>query len=149
MNIELIKRLREETGAAILDVKQALADFDNDYNKAKDHLMKKALLKADKKAERNAADGLIHSYIHLGGKMGSLVHIACETDFVAKTEDFKKLCNEVALQVCTEDYENIEALLAAPYIRDERKSVSDLVKETIAKTGEKIQIINFARFSVR
>ena len=102
INVELIKKLREETGAGVLDVKQALETHGGDEAKAREDLVKKGLVKAAKKsAEREVKDGLVHSYIHAGGKVGSLVSVACETDFVAKTEQFQKLVHEVALQVCT------------------------------------------------
>ncbi len=149
INVELIKKLRDETGAGVLEVKEALTAAEGDYEKAKAALVKKGLAKAEKKAERVTKDGLVHAYIHAGGKVGSLVFIACETDFVAKTDDFKTLCNEVALQVCTEDYVEIRDLLDAEYIRDGSKKIKDLVKETIAKLGENIEIKEFARFSVR
>src|SRR3989344_90189 len=114
-NILDIKKLREETGAGILEVKQALEKYNNDYTKAYSELMSKAAAKAERKSERTTKDGLVEAYIHSGGKIGSLVVVACETDFVAKTDAFKKLCHEIALQVATEDYENSETLLASEY----------------------------------
>lgn len=149
IDAKTIKKLREETGAGILDTKEALEDANNNYEEAKEALLKKGLAKADKKADREAADGLVHSYIHAGGKVGSLVLIACETDFVAKTDDFKKLCHEVALQVATEEYSDVDELLGSEYIKDTSKTIEDLVKGTIAKLGENIQIKNFVRLSVR
>lgn len=148
LNIEEIKKLREETGAAVLDVKQALENHGGDIEKAKAELMKKGLAKAAKKADRQTKDGLIHSYVHAGGKVGSMVLIACETDFVARTEDFKKLCHEIALQAATENYESVEQLVNSEYMRDPGKKVSDLVAETIAKVGENIEIKKICRFSV-
>ncbi len=148
MNIEDLKKLREETGAGVMEVKHALEEFQGDYNKAKEDLMKKGLAKAAKKADRVTKDGLVYSYIHATGKVGSVVAIACETDFVAKTEEFKKLCHEVALQVCTEDYTSVESLLESEFIKDANKKISDLVNETIAKLGEKIEIKKFSRISV-
>ncbi len=147
--VEDIKKLREETGAGVLDAKRALEDNAGDYEKAKAELVAKGLAKAAKKsAERIVKDGLVHSYIHSNGKMGSLVAVACETDFVAKTDEFIKLCHEVALQVCTDDFDSVEALLASEYIRDPQKKISDLVSETIAKTGEKIEIKKFVKLNV-
>lgn len=148
MNIETIKKLREDTGAGVMDVKKALEEFGGDYEKAKEDLMKKGLAKAAKKADRVAKDGLTYAYIHATGKVGSLVAVACETDFVAKTEEFKKLCHEIALQVSTENYESVEALMETEYIRDGSKKVKDLVAETVAKLGEKIEIKKFSRISV-
>ncbi len=144
-----IKKLKEETGAGIMDAKNALADAQGDYEKAKTELVKKGLAKAEKKGERQTKDGLVHSYIHAGGKVGSMVLVACETDFVAKTADFKTLCHEIALQVATEEYATVEELLASEYVRDPSKTIQDLVKETIAKLGENIVVSEIARFSVR
>lgn len=148
-NIKEIKKLREETGAGVLEVKTALEKHKGDYKKAKEELMKKAAKKAEKKAGRTAGDGLVHSYIHAGGKVGSLVWIACETDFVAKTEDFKKLCNEIAMQICTESYKDVKELEKSEYMRDPSKKIIDLVNEVTAKVGEKIVIKDFAKFDVR
>ena len=148
-NIKEIKQLREETGAGVLEVKTALEKAKGDVKKAKAALMKKAGKKAGKKADRIAGDGMIHSYIHAGGKVGGLVWVACETDFVAKTDDFKKLCSEVAMQVCTQSYKTVKELEKAEYMRDPSKKIIDLVNEATAKVGEKIEIKDFAKFDVR
>ncbi len=149
IDIQTIKELREQTGAGMLDVKQALEKYQGDVEQAKKELIEKGLAKAAKKQEeRVTKDGLVYAYIHGVGKVGSLVALACETDFVAKTEDFKKLCHEIALQVSTDEYKDVEELLNAEYIRDPGKKISDLVSETIAKVGEKIEIKNFCRLSV-
>jgi elongation factor Ts len=149
INIEDIKKLREETGAGMLEVKKALEDNGGDYSKALTELQGKVASKAAKKADRVTKDGIVASYIHLGGKAGSLVWLACETDFVAKTEDFKKLAQEIALQVCTDDYADVEALVSAEYVRDGSKKISDLINEVTAKVGEKIEIREFKKFDVR
>jgi elongation factor Ts len=149
IDIETIKKLREDTGAAILDVKNTLTKYDGDVEKARKELMEKGALKAAKKQEeRTTKDGLIYSYIHGAGKVGSMVFLACETDFVAKTEDFQKLCKEVAMQVSAEEYKDVDALLEAEYIRDPSKTIADLISETVAKVGEKIEIKSFCRMSV-
>lgn len=148
LNIEDIKRLREETGAGVMDVKQALEDFAGDFAKAKAELEKKGAAKAAKKSERAANDGLVECYIHAGGKVGSMVLVACETDFVAKTDDFKYLCHELALQVAAGSYETVEELMNDNYMRDESKKVSDVVTATVAKVGENILVKKIARFSV-
>jgi elongation factor Ts len=148
LDVENIKKLREETGAGVLDVKKELEESGGDYKKAKEALMKKGLAKAEKKVDRETNDGLIHSYIHAGGKVGSLVYVSCETDFVAKTEDFKTLCHEIALQVAVDDYDSVEDLLHSEYVRDGSKKIEDLVRETIAKLGENIEIKEFSRLSV-
>jgi len=146
-NKELILKLRKETGAGVMDAKDTLQQLGGDYEKAKAELMKLGLAKAAKKADREVKAGLVESYIHTG-RVGSLVKVSCETDFVAKTDEFKKLAKELAMQVSAMDPENIEELLKSAYIRDSKKSIEDLVKETIAKVGENIQIAEFSRFEI-
>jgi elongation factor Ts len=148
-DIESIKKLREETGAGVLEVKTALEEANGDYTKAHEVLMKKAASKAAKKADRTTKDGLVESYIHMGGKAGSLVLLACETDFVAKTDDFKKVAHEIAMQVCTSEYADVNELVESEYIRDPSKKIKDLINELTAKVGEKIEIRSFVRFDVR
>ena len=147
-DIKKIKQLREYTGAGVMEVKQALEKNNGDLEKAKKELMKKVYAKAAKKADRVAGDGLVYSYIHLNGKLGSLIHMACETDFVAKTDDFQNLCKEVAMQVCTEDIDNVKDLLKAEYMRDASKTVGDLITEATAKLGEKIELKKFIKYSI-
>ncbi len=149
LDVQTIKKLRDETGAGILDVKKELETAEGNYEQAKAVLLGKGLAKAEKKSDRETNDGLVHSYIHAGGKVGSLVLVSCETDFVARTEDFQKLCHELALQVATAEYKNVEELMEADYIKDESKKIKDLVKETIAKLGENIGVTDFARLSVK
>ncbi|OGC59721.1 translation elongation factor Ts [candidate division WWE3 bacterium RIFOXYB1_FULL_43_24] len=143
-----IKNLREETGAGVLEVKQALENSSGDYKKAKEELMKKVGSKAAKKSDRVTKDGLIFAYLHAGGRVGTMIYMACETDFVAKTDDFQKLCKEIAMQVATGDYESVKDLLNDEYIRDPSKKISDLLNETIAKVGEKIELKKFVKYSV-
>lgn len=147
-NVDDIKKLRDETGAGVLEIKNALEEFDGDFEKAKEDLMKKGKAKAAKKADRDALDGLVYAYIHNGGKVGSLILMACETDFVAKTDDFQNLCKEVAMQVCTGDYDSVKNLLKAEYMRDESKTIKDLITEAIAKLGENIELREFTKYSV-
>lgn len=149
IEIEIIKQLRDETGAGVLDVKKALEKFAGDVALAKKELMEKGAIRAAKKQEeRVTKDGLVYAYIHGTGNVGSLVCVACETDFVAKTEEFQKLCKEIAMQVSSEEYKDIKELLNSEYIRDPSKKISDLIVELIAKVGEKIEIKNFCRMSV-
>ncbi|AHB40447.1 TPA: translation elongation factor Ts [candidate division WWE3 bacterium] len=148
LNIKDIKNLREETGAGVLEVKQALENSSGDYANAKEELMKKVGSKAAKKSDRITKDGLIFAYLHAGGRVGTLIYMACETDFVAKTEDFHKLCKEVAMQAATGDYNSVEDLLSDEYIRDPSKKISDLLNETTAKVGEKIELKKFVKYSV-
>ena len=148
LNIKDIKNLREESGAGVLEVKQALENSSGDYAKAKEELMKKVGSKAAKKSDRVTKDGLIFAYLHAGGRVGTLIYMACETDFVAKTEDFQRLCKEVAMQAATGDCSSVEELLNDEYIRDPTKKISDLLNETIAKVGEKIELKKFIKYSV-
>lgn len=143
-----IKKLRDETGAGVLDIKKALDEFAGDLEKTRAHLMEKGKARAASKSDRVAGDGLVFSYIHGNGKVGSLVYVACETDFVAKTPEFQTLCKEIAMQAASIEYANIEDLLNDDYIRNESKKIKDLVTETIAKVGENIEIKKICRFKV-
>ena len=148
IDINDIKNLRKLTGAGVLDVKMALENADGDFEEAKKELVVKGVVKAAKKSERVAKDGLVYSYIHGNGKLGAMVLVACETDFVAKTDDFQKLCKELAMQVCTGEYANVEELLSDEYMRDSSKTVADIVTATVAKLGEKIEVRYFAKLAV-
>jgi elongation factor Ts len=148
INMEKIKKLRDETGAGLLEIRNILEEVEGDFEKAKEKLMKNVASKAAKKSDRFVEDGLVYSYVHNSGKVGSLVLVGCETDFVAKTDDFQKLCKEIAMQICTENYESVEDLLNAEYVRDPSKKVVDLVNEVTAKVGEKIEIRKFVKFAV-
>ena len=140
INIEDIKKLRAETGAGIADCRQALEET-GDYKVAKEWLRKKGIEKAAKKAEREVKAGQVFSYVHHTGRLGSMVALACETDFVAKTDDFQKLGRELALQVASTQPESVEVLLEQEYIRDPSKKISELIKEVIGKLGENIRVI--------
>ncbi|HAZ29373.1 TPA: translation elongation factor Ts [candidate division WWE3 bacterium] len=148
IDIEKIKKLREETGAGVMDAKKALEETGGDYAKSVKILMEKGLAKAEKRADRAAGQGLVFCYIHSGAKVGSLLMLACETDFVAKTEEFQKLGKEIAMQVATEEYASTDDLLDAEYVRDAGMKVKDLLAETVAKLGEKIEIRAFTRYSI-
>lgn len=153
MQKELILKLREETGAGIMKANQALEEFKGDYEKAKAKLIKDGVAKAETKKDREIKAGLVWSYMHGGeseqsGKIGVLVKVGCETDFVAKTKDFQLLCKEVALQISAMDPKNVNELLKQDYIRDSSKKVDQLVKETIAKVGENIVIAEFSRIVI-
>ncbi len=149
LDVENIKKLRDLTGAGVLDIKKSLEEHGADFEKAKADLMEKGKARAASKADRNASDGLVYSYIHNGGKAGSMVLMACETDFVAKTPDFQNLCKEVAMQVCSGDYENVEELLSDEYVRDGSKKVGDLITEAVAKLGENIELKQFVKYRVK
>jgi len=148
LNVKDIRKIREETGAGVLDAKEALQKAKGDFEKAKKHLIKKGVKKAEKKAGRDANDGLVYSYIHTGGKVGAMILVACETDFVAKTDDFKTLCHNLTMQVCASEFKDIKELLNSEYLREPDKKISDLVTEATAKLGEKIEIVKYIKYSI-
>ncbi len=193
VTVEQIKRLREATGAGILDCRKALEEAGGDFDKAVEILRKKGAAKAAKKAGREAKEGIIDVYSHGGGRIGVMVELNCETDFVARTEEFRHLAHEIALQIAAmapryvseEDIpeavlekereiarERARAqgkpehvldrivegmlgkfldevvLLRQPYIRDDSKTIRDLITEAIAKMGENIVVRRFVRWEV-
>ncbi len=190
---QMVKELRGATGSGIMDCKRVLAEADGDLDKAIDLLRKKGLAKAAKRAGRSTSEGIIYSYIHTGAKLGVLLEVNCESDFVAKTEDFANFAKDIAMHIAAanpaglvpEDVdpsviekereiyraqmleegkpENIidkivdgkvekfykeVCLLSQQYIKDSQKTVEDVLKETIGKIGENIQIKRFARFQI-
>lgn len=147
ISVDQIKKLREETGAGIADCREALAEADGDMAKAKEILKAKGIEKASSKSDREVKAGLVETYSH-NGKIGVVVELLCETDFVAKTEDFKTLAHEVAMQIASMNPENLEELLKQEYIRDNAQTIDDLVKATISKLGENIQIGKFSRIAL-
>lgn len=151
MDKKLILQLKEETGAGVMDAKRVLDETKGDFEAAKKILLKKGLEKAAKKSDREIKEGLVWSYIHggeQGGRIGVIVKVGCETDFVAKTEDFKTLCKELAMQISAMAPKDVKELLKQDYIRDGSKNIDQLIKETIAKVGENIQIADFARLEI-
>ena len=163
ISTEMVKELREKSGAGIMDCRNALLGAEGDLDKALEVLKEKGLLKAHKKAERAATQGLIDAYIHAGGRVGAMIEVNCETDFVARTDEFKCLAHELAMQVTAmspqyiseegipkgEEIEPQSAcLLLQPYIKDPTKTIQDLIVETIAKVGENIKVSRFARFEL-
>ncbi|OGH06275.1 MAG: translation elongation factor Ts [Candidatus Levybacteria bacterium RBG_13_35_9] len=148
INIDQIKRLRDGTSVSVADCKKALEETNGDYEKAKQWLKKHGIEKAEKKSDRETAQGLIESYIHQNGKVGAMVEVLCETDFVARTEDFKNLSHEIAMQVCAMNPKNVDTLLKQEYIRDGSITISDLIKQVIAKLGENIVVRQFKRFEI-
>lgn len=147
MNIEDLKKLREETGAGIADCKEALSVSKGDINKAKEWLKQKGLDKAASKKDREVKTGIVEVYSH-GGKVGVLVEVLCETDFVAKTEDFKNLAHELALQIASMNPSSVEDLLKQEYIRDSSQTIDQLIKGIVAKLGENIQVGRFERIAL-
>lgn len=147
MDIQKIKQLREKTGAGIADCRMALEKTGEDLVKAEQFLKKQGFEKAARKKERETKQGLVEAYVH-GGKIGVLVEINCETDFVARTDEFKKLAHEVAMQISAMKPKTVKELLTQPYIRDPQATVEDLLKSVVAKLGENIQIGKFTRLEL-
>src|SRR3989339_683088 len=146
--MDKIKELREQTGAGVMDAKKALEEAGGDIAKAVEIIRAKGLAKAEGKSAREVRSGRVYCYTHGGGSAASMVEVACETDFVAKTPEFEVLCKEIALQIVSMSPASVEELLKQEYIRDGGKTIDDLVKELIAKTGENIRVIRFARFKL-
>jgi elongation factor Ts len=158
-----VARLREETGAGMLDCKKALDENNGDFDKAKEQLRERGFAAAAKRAERETAEGMITSYIHHNGRYGSLVEVNCESDFVARTADFQELVQQLAIHIAaanplylsqdempkdSEDDPKDVVLLLQPYVKDESRTIQDLVTDTISKTGENIRVRRFARFEL-
>ena len=188
-----VQTLRQRTGAGMMECKKALEEMNGDMEKAVEHLRKKGIAKAEKRTGKQTSEGLITSYIHHNGKVGVLVELNCETDFVARTEDFKELAREVALHIASaapvsvdkdgvdpalvererrifeeqakssgkpdaivqkmvdgkvESYYKEVVLLSQPYVREPKKTIADLIKETSAKVGENIQVRRFTRYQM-
>lgn len=188
-----VQELRQRTGAGMMDCKKALEENAGNMDKAAEFLRAKGIAKAEKRAGRAATEGQIGSYIHHNGKVGVLVELNCETDFVARTEDFKELAREVALHIASaapvavdkdgvdpalvererrifeeqakasgkpdaivqkmvdgkvESYYKEVVLLSQPYVREPKKTIADLIKETSAKVGENIQVRRFTRYQM-
>jgi elongation factor Ts len=188
-----LKEIRERTGAGVVDCKKALNESDGDIDKAITFLREKGLAAAAKRAGRAAAQGVVGSYIHAGGKIGVLVEVNCETDFVARTEEFQQLVKDLGMQIAAsqphyvqrddipaeevekeraiyrtqtlaeskpekvidrivdgrlEKYYSENCLLEQNFIRDTAKTVEELVKEMVARTGENIVVRRFSRFQI-
>lgn len=147
IDIDQIKQLRKETAASVSDCKKALEKAAGDFQKAKEILKKMGKDLAGKRTGRETQQGIIESYIHPNRKIGVLLELNCETDFVAKSPDFRELAHELCLQIAaTRDEET--PVLEQPWIKDQTKNVKDLVEEYIAKVGENINIKQFTRYEI-
>lgn len=144
--IEKIKKLRELTGAGIADCREAL-EKSKSLDAAVEYLKKKGLEKADKKAVRETHQGRVFSYVH-NSKIGVLVSLLCETDFVAKTDEFNNLGKELCLQIASMNPANLENLLKQEYIRDPKLLINDMIKTVIGKLGENIKVDGFTRITI-
>jgi len=140
VSLEQIKTLREKTSAGIADCRQALEESNGNAKKAEEILRKKGIEKAEKKSGREVKAGMVFSYVHHTGRVAALVALACETDFVAKTDEFQKLGKELAMQAAANKPASVQDLMEQEYIRDPGKRIEELVKEVIGKLGENIQV---------
>jgi elongation factor Ts len=158
----MIKELREATAAGVMDAKRALEASGGNMEKAKDILREQGMARAEKRSERETKQGILESYIHQN-RIGVLVELNCETDFVANTPEFKQLARDVAMQIAAMDPKVVSAdqrtpehegpdsevvLMAQPHIKDAKRTIDDLVKDVIAKTGENVRVSRFARFQL-
>ena len=161
---ESIKELRERTSAGMLDCKEALVEAHGDIGKAIEVLRERGLSVARKKMERLTTEGIVEAYVHHTGKIGALIELNCESDFVARTEEFRQLAYDIAMQVAatsprfitTEEIPEKEkdvnpqtdCLVNQPFIKQPEKSVQEIIAETIAKVGENIKVSRFTRFEL-
>ncbi len=142
-----IQRLREQTGAGVMECKKALADAGGDFERAVELIYERGIVKAEKKAGRATGAGFLETYLH-NGRVGVLMEIRCETDFVARSEPFKTLAHELTMQIAAMNPQDVSELLNQPYIKDEETTVEKLIKNTVAKVGENIKIERFCRYEI-
>ena len=142
-----IQRLREVTGAGVMECKKALDESSGDFDAAVKFIHERGLSKVEKRAGREAGAGLIYSYVH-NERIGVLLDLRAETDFVVRSEPFRELARELAMQIAAMAPADTESLLAQPYIKDESKQVSALVTDVIARVGENVKIRAFSRMEV-
>jgi elongation factor Ts len=163
ISTEMIKELREKTGAGVMACRGALVEAEADLGKALQILKERSLIIVEKKKERSASLGLVESYVHPGGRVGAMVELNCETDFVGRTDEFKQLAHNLAMQVVAMKpaYVSVKdapaggdtdaeaaCLLSQAYIRDPNLTVQDLINEVIAKVGENVRVSRFVRFEL-
>ena len=163
ISTDLIKDLRAQSGAGIMDCRTVLLQTEGNIDKALEILKEKGLLKAQKKAGRATGQGLVEAYIHTAGRIGAMIEVNCETDFVARTDEFREMAHCLAMQVAALSPQYISAedipdgadevpeevcLLSQPYIKDSTRTVKDIITETIAKVGENITISRFTRYEL-
>lgn len=143
-----IKSLREETGAGMMDCKKALEESNGNMDQAREWIKQRGLIKAEKKADREATEGFIAHHVHNDHKTAALVEILCETDFVARNDEFQKMATDVAMQVVAMNPENVEELLAQDFIKDADMTIEELVKQLSGKIGERFIVNRFVRYQV-
>tara|TARA_Y100000588_G_scaffold183057_2_gene196822 strand:+ start:1345 stop:1848 length:504 start_codon:yes stop_codon:yes gene_type:complete len=163
VSVELVRTLRDQTGAGIMECKEALEAVDGDLEKAAASLREKGLASVAKRVGRETREGVIETYLHTGGRVGAMVELGCETDFVARTEEFQKLAHDIAMQVAAMgpiyvDEDEIEdgesrppaqiCLNHQPFIKNNSSSVGEMIKELASKVGENVRVVRFTRLEV-
>ena len=162
ISTDMLRELREQSGAGVMACRNALIEAEADIERAMAILKEQSMTIVDKKKEREALQGLVESYVHPGGRVGAIIEINCETDFVARTDEFKDLAHNVAMQVTAmnpkylrpedipegEEADESDCLLLQAYIRDPGLTIQDIVNEVIAKVGENIKVSRFTRFEL-
>ena len=161
IDVNKVKEVREKTGAGILAAKKALEDSSGDVDKAEEILKEQGLSNAMKKSGRETSEGVIQSYIHAGNKIGAMVELKCETDFVARTEEFISLAKDLAMQVAAMSPEFIyaedegadnsspeEILISQSFIKDPSLTIEDMIKSMISKVGENIKVSKIIKFDL-
>lgn len=143
-----IKKLRQETGARVMDCKKALEGADGDFDKAKTLIKAQEMVRAEKTADRETKAGFVGSYVHNNGMVASMVELVCETDFVAQNEEFRGLARDIAMHVTAMGATDLEDLLSQDFVKDPSKKIEILVKALSGKIGEKMELKKFVRFEV-
>lgn len=142
-----VQKLREITGAGVMDCKRALDDAKGDFDAARKLIQERGFLKVEKRAGRETGAGLVYSYVH-NGRIGVLVDVRAETDFVVRSEPFQKLIHELAMQIAAVPAKDVDELMTMPHIKDETRTIKDLVAEVISKVGENVRINQFYRIEI-
>lgn len=145
--LDELKILRDETGFGVMDIKRALEETGGDVAKAREILKNQSALTVVKKADREAKQGLIESYTHMG-RIGAMVEVSSETDFVARNDEFKAFVHDLALHIASMNPRNKEELFDQPFFKDEARTIRQVLDELVGKIGENIQIRRFARFEL-
>jgi elongation factor Ts len=148
ISMDMIKALREETGVSIMKCKKALEEAQGDMDKARDLIKDLSAKAAAKKADRDLGAGIVQSYIHPNNTIGALINLACETDYVARNEDFIGLANDIEMHIAAMMPETIEELLEQGFVKDPETPISKLIEEAILKIGERIEVAEFTRYAI-
>jgi elongation factor Ts len=146
-NLETVQKLRELTGAGVMECKKALDEAKGDFDSAVKIIHERGLVRVEKRADRETGAGLVKSYVH-NERIGVLLEVRAETDFVVRSEPFQELAHELAMQLAAVEANTVEEFLAQPYIRDDSKTVADLVKDVIARVGENVRVTKVYRIEL-